>query len=130
MDSAIMAHHHGEIHCAVDELTPQQRKYVKARFWLDMNTTELRSEVFGYDPSSLWNSCRNGAKGKLANKLAHLQLTRWLKGLVIMDDDDVDDAVAIAFYEIVIFNFSTERQQELAALASQMDLNPQAGGIE
>lgn len=65
------AYHHGEIAEALDRLTPRQREYVQARFWDGLAGRELAA-VFGYDPSALWNSPRNGARRKLAVPLAHL----------------------------------------------------------
>lgn len=70
MDAVLVAYHHGEIHKAISMLTPRQRKYVFARFWYRMTTAEMKNEIFGYDPSALWNSSRNGAKHKLAGKLS------------------------------------------------------------
>ena len=72
IETAEMAYHENEIREAIASLTPQQRKYVLARFWEDMTTAEMISEVFGYDPSALWNSKTNGAKYKLREALSHL----------------------------------------------------------
>jgi hypothetical protein len=69
LDSVLLAYHHGQIYRAISELTPAQRQYVAARFWQGMTTREMKDEIFGYDPSALWNSPRNGAKIKLASKL-------------------------------------------------------------
>ena len=66
---------HGEIYDAIASLTPAQRKYVYARFWHGMTTAEMKAEVFGYDPSALWNSAKNGAKRKLAEQLGFYQAT-------------------------------------------------------
>ena len=69
-----IAYHHGEIAQAIDRLTPQQRKYVIARFWLGLTGNEMQAMgVFTYDPSALWNSKRNGARWKLEKELAHLR---------------------------------------------------------
>lgn len=71
-DGALMAYHYGEINRAVDSLSPAQRRYVKMRFYLGMQTKEMK-EHFGYDPSGLWTSQKNGARMKLASKLSHLR---------------------------------------------------------
>lgn len=69
MEDVLAAYHHGEIYQAISELTPSQRKYVHARFWQGMTTNEMKAEIFGYDPSGLWNSAKNGARQKLADRL-------------------------------------------------------------
>lgn len=69
-ESVMNAYHHGEIHEAIAELSPAQRKYVYARFWCGMTWGEMKTEVFGYDPSPLWTSKKNGARDKLAKTLA------------------------------------------------------------
>lgn len=70
-----LAYHHGEIAAAIDALTPQQRRYVIARFWLGLTGNEMVAlGVFSYDPSALWNSRRNGARWKLQEELKHLAL--------------------------------------------------------
>ena len=72
-EAADLAYHDDEIKAALSKLTPQQRRYVAARFWEDMTTAEMKDEVFGYDPSALWNAKGNGAKRKLREALAHLE---------------------------------------------------------
>jgi RNA polymerase sigma factor (sigma-70 family) len=68
-----LAYHDGEIAAAIDRLTPQQRKYVLARFWLGLTGNEMvQLGVFTYDPSALWNSKVNGARWKLQEDLKHL----------------------------------------------------------
>lgn len=68
-----IAYHYGQIAQAIDRLTPQQRKYVIARFWLGLSGNEMvELGVFTYDPSALWNSKRNGARWKLQEELKHL----------------------------------------------------------
>lgn len=71
MDAAIWAYHQGEVAAALDALTPAQRKYVIARFWMGMQNTDLKI-VFGYEPHALWTSKKNGARMKLRDRLAHL----------------------------------------------------------
>jgi RNA polymerase sigma factor (sigma-70 family) len=73
IDRVELAYHHGEILRAISRLSPQQRKYVLARFWYRMSHSEMAKEIFGYDPSALWTSPRNGARQKLAAALAHLE---------------------------------------------------------
>lgn len=69
-----IAYHHGEIAQAIDRLSPAQRRYVIARFWLGLSGNEMRElGVFAYDPSALWTSQRNGARWKLQKELAHLR---------------------------------------------------------
>jgi RNA polymerase sigma factor (sigma-70 family) len=73
LDQIDIAYHHGEIAAAIDRLTPQQKRYVIARFWLGLSGNEMQQlGVFTYDPSALWNSKRNGARWKLQEDLAHL----------------------------------------------------------
>lgn len=67
----VNAYHAGEIARAMDALTPKQQEYVRLRFWEGLSTRELTAR-FGYDPSGLWNSKKNGAKYKLQKVLAHL----------------------------------------------------------
>lgn len=69
---AEIAYHRPEIAKAIASLTDSQKKYVAMRFGEEMKGAELK-EAFGYDPSALWNSKKNGAKYKLREKLAHLQ---------------------------------------------------------
>lgn len=66
-----LAYHRGEIAKALAQLTPKQQEYVRLRFWEGAGTQELTAH-FGYDPSSLWNSKKNGAKYKLQAALSHL----------------------------------------------------------
>lgn len=74
LEAVDIAYHHGEIAAAIDRLTPQQRRYVIARFWLGLTGNEMRQlGVFAYDPSALWTSKRNGARLKLQRELAHLR---------------------------------------------------------
>lgn len=70
-DDLLIAYHRGEIADAVTHLTPQQRRYVYLRFWRGYQRPDMVAE-FGYDPTALWNSARNGAKLKLRESLAHL----------------------------------------------------------
>lgn len=63
-----LAYHHGQIGAALDVLTTQQREYVVARFWGGLTHTEL-TELFGYQPQSIWTR----ARPKLAVALAHLE---------------------------------------------------------
>ena len=70
---AEMAYHSAEIQAAIDALSPAQRKYVLARFRDGLTGTEMQEDgVFGYDPSALWTSRKNGAREKLREALAHL----------------------------------------------------------
>lgn len=63
------AYHAGEIHAAINGLTPLQREYVVARFWGDLNYREL-NERFGSRNSTaaFWKR----AKANLARELEHL----------------------------------------------------------
>lgn len=69
--NVVRAYHRGEVAKAMDVLTPKQREYVRLRFWEGKGTRELTAH-FGYDPSGLWNSKKNGAKYKLQEALGHL----------------------------------------------------------
>lgn len=71
MDAALWAYHQGEIAEALDALSPAQRKYVVLRFWCGVQNGEMKL-VYGYDPSALWTSQKNGARLKLRTRLAHL----------------------------------------------------------
>jgi RNA polymerase sigma factor (sigma-70 family) len=81
-ESATFAYHAGEIAEAIDRLSPAQRRYVIARFWLGLDGTarspELR-RLCALVPelrrgSSLWlgTSDQRGARDRLAADLAHL----------------------------------------------------------
>lgn len=71
IDSIQLAYHRGEILKALNLLAPAQKRYVVLRFWCGYVTGELKT-VFGYDPSSLWTSQKNGARLKLREELLHL----------------------------------------------------------
>lgn len=71
LTAAELAYHEGEIAQAISELSPAQQKYVKLKFWSGYQRADMIEE-FGYDPTSLWNSPKNGAKKKLKESLAHL----------------------------------------------------------
>lgn len=72
LENIICAYYAGEVAQAIDVLTPKQQEYVRLRFWKGYRTTQLKAH-FGYDPSGLWNSKKNGAKYKLQKALAHLE---------------------------------------------------------
>jgi DNA-directed RNA polymerase specialized sigma24 family protein len=71
VDAIMLAYHRGDIMRALDSLSPAQKRYVVLRFWCGYQGAELKT-VFGYDPSALWNSKKNGAKEKLRSELVHL----------------------------------------------------------
>ena len=74
IDRADMAAHRGEIAAARRNLTPAQQRYVAARFYGQLSDREMvLAGLFSYDPHALWTSVKNGARGKLANELAHLR---------------------------------------------------------
>ncbi len=74
LDQIDIAYHHGEIAAAIDRLSPAQKRYVIARFWLGLSGNEMRQlGVFPYDPSALWNRSGSGARWKLQKELAHLR---------------------------------------------------------
>lgn len=58
-----------EVRAAVLSLSEAQREYVFYRFWLGCTPKDLQ-KIFGYNPNSLWNSPRNGAKFKLQRALS------------------------------------------------------------
>jgi RNA polymerase sigma factor (sigma-70 family) len=73
IDSLSLAYHDGEIAQAISHLSPAQRRYVTARFWLGLSGKEMRElGVFSYEAHSLWASPVNGARKKLAAELSHL----------------------------------------------------------
>lgn len=71
LDGAVWAYHRGQILEAINRLSPAQRRYVYLRFWRGYRLSEL-TEAYGYDPSALWNSPKNGAKIKLRAELEAL----------------------------------------------------------
>ena len=71
VDSILWAYHRGAILDAIAQLSPSQRRYVYLRFWRGLRGPDLAA-AFGYDPHSLWNSPRNGARNKLRASLTHL----------------------------------------------------------
>lgn len=71
--AADMAYHQEDINAAIMALPEAQRRYVIARFYLAMTTPEMiKAGYFGYDPSALWNSQKNGARNKLRKSLDYL----------------------------------------------------------
>jgi RNA polymerase sigma factor (sigma-70 family) len=77
IERAGWAYHQAEIRAAIDALSPAQRKYVLSRFWDGSSGTEMQDDgLFGYDPSALWTSRKNGAREKLREALAHLEEMR------------------------------------------------------
>ncbi|MET7363303.1 sigma-70 family RNA polymerase sigma factor [Streptomyces sp. NPDC005562] len=71
-EEAMQAYHRGEIAEAIALLSAGQQRYVRLRFVEDLKGAEMK-DAFGYDPSALWNSARNGAKYKLRAHLSHLE---------------------------------------------------------
>lgn len=71
-DQAMGAYHRGEIAEAIGLLSEAQQRYVRLRFAEDHRGAEMK-DAFGYDPSALWNSAKNGAKHKLRAHLSHLE---------------------------------------------------------
>jgi RNA polymerase sigma factor (sigma-70 family) len=84
LDGVEIAYHDGEIAAALDTLTPSQRKYVVARFWLGLDPASrepamralcaLVPEIQGDRGRALWrgSSKQRGARERLAEALAHL----------------------------------------------------------
>lgn len=72
LNASDMVAHQREIRDAVQGLSPRQREYVYLRFYEDYKLAEL-THHFGYDPSGLWGSPKNGAKNKLRGQLSHLR---------------------------------------------------------
>lgn len=68
VDDSIVAYHEREIATALAALTKAEQRYVMERFWNHNNTTEL-SDVFGYNPGSIWSR----VKPRLAEKFGHLR---------------------------------------------------------
>lgn len=69
LDALIAGYHDGRIAEALDELTPNQRRYVVARFWGGLATSELR-EMFGYDPAAVWRTAKERLRPLLADLIA------------------------------------------------------------
>lgn len=63
-DSCVVAYHHGDIHRAIDELSPKLRERVYDKFWRGI-----------YNPrsASWWEAKNGGAKYLLREKLEHLR---------------------------------------------------------
>ena len=79
LDGIEDAYHHGELAEAIAALTPEQRAYVYARFYLGIEpssrepvTMALVAEFPVLRKRWLWNDRRNGARAVLAARLAHL----------------------------------------------------------
>lgn len=64
-----LAYHQGDIHAALENLSPREQEYVLARFWAGMGPAQLTAH-FGYKPHGLWRT----ARPKLATALAHLEV--------------------------------------------------------
>jgi RNA polymerase sigma factor (sigma-70 family) len=62
-----LAYHRGQILKAINELPPQQRKYIMLRYWGGYTKPELTA-YFGYIP----NSTGQAARKNLRKKLKHL----------------------------------------------------------
>lgn len=71
MEAAELAAHSAEIASAVAELPEVHRKYVVARFWADMDRTEI-GKVLGRNPGNLATTWRTQIQPVLAERLAHL----------------------------------------------------------
>jgi RNA polymerase sigma factor (sigma-70 family) len=76
-----LAYHHGEIWEAIESLSPSQRRYVIARFWMGLDPSsreagqmEARKMVPEISRRYLWtgSSKQVGARDRLAEALAHL----------------------------------------------------------
>lgn len=63
-----LAYHYGEIYAALDRLTPNERRLIRARYWEGKTWTEVERE-WGYAPNPVWRSARD----KLRKDLAHLR---------------------------------------------------------
>lgn len=81
LDGVESAYHHGEIAQAIAELSPMQREYVYARFYLGIDPSSqtpvmqaLRDEFPVVRKRYLWtgSSKMRGARDRLAERLAHL----------------------------------------------------------
>lgn len=63
-----LTYHQAEIHEAIDGLTPKQKRYVLARFWVGMKQAEI-NEYMGVLGHGIWARVRP----KLRDELAHLE---------------------------------------------------------
>ena len=63
-----MAYHSGEIHKAIEHLTPREQEYIRLRYWAGYNLGDL-TRHFGYEPSGLQRT----SKIKLLQRLSHLR---------------------------------------------------------
>lgn len=82
LESVSLAYHYGEIQKALGLLSPMQRKYVYARYWMGLDPTsrapgmkELVALVPEVTKRHLWtgSSHQVGAKERLREALAHLE---------------------------------------------------------
>jgi RNA polymerase sigma factor (sigma-70 family) len=72
-----LAYHRGEILEAIGRLSPQQQRYVVARFWLGAEGVggggEMMVEIMGTkSPHVYWTAKDRGARDRLRHDLAHL----------------------------------------------------------
>lgn len=85
LEGVELAYHHGEIAKALDTLSPSQRRYVLARYWLGLDPTSRAPEMKRLcalvpemrRASALWlgTTGQRGARDRLAEALAHLDPT-------------------------------------------------------
>lgn len=71
-ESSDLKYHHRDFRRAVSSLTDSQKKFVYLKFVVGKTYSEMK-EDFGYEPTGLWSSPKNGAKRKLRESLKHLE---------------------------------------------------------
>lgn len=69
LDMIVQAYMVGQIHRALEVLTPNERRYVALRFWEDRTPQELR-QAFGYDPAAIWRTAKARLRPVLEEILA------------------------------------------------------------
>lgn len=67
LDAATWAYHAGDLRCALEQLTPRQRRYVVLKFWHGWSPAELDAEL-GPRSRALWRDARHF----LERELRHL----------------------------------------------------------
>lgn len=72
-EGVLLAYHRGEIAEAIDALTPEQRKYVIARFWGGATAVEIAAAMHKGVPATnwLWHGPKQ-ARAQLRERLSHL----------------------------------------------------------
>ena len=76
LDGVLLSYHEGEILKALNALPKEQREYIFLRFWCGWGGQKGPSlkEHFGRDVNYLWSQVGSGARDRLRESLAHLNV--------------------------------------------------------